>query len=500
MAASILVVVGHCTSTTARVLVCARKKHAVARIAYRTNGGAIASVTTTLTDAPPYRMGVFELSGLPPGARVEYAVTGAETIADLPVAPTLPAGGALEFRLLPAGRPPRIALVSCNGWFQIADEVRRFALWKSLREEIAAGRVDLVVYAGDQIYADPIWMDHDSQPRNAGLAPSSIRRVEQLTVRYREWYFRTWTHPVTQSVLASCPSVMTWDDHDIYDGWGSNDDDVAPPQQAFFVAARRAFLDFQMSHGPPSIGDATSSAWGFVHEGLGVLALDTRTNRMWARHSVLGAAQHDAIEAWIDVHAASMKHLVVVSSIPPMHASVSAALTLMAFVPFTPEPLDDLRDAWVARNNRMELQRLMLRLVGTMQSFPALRISIVSGDVHVGTLGRIESTLPAHARADGARPRIHQIVSSGIGHPPPGGIAYLLMSLVTGGEMELGGEEFQGRLLPFGERGDCALAKRNFAVISFAGSDNEWSSHGNLIVEFHAEGEPAPIVQRLLGI
>lgn len=81
-----------------------------------------------------------------------------------------------------------------------------------------------------------------------------------LTASYRQWYFRTWSHRATQDVLDSCPSVMTWDDHDVYDGWGSNDDDTEPPQQAFFAAARRAFVEFQTMDGPPSIGDATSSA------------------------------------------------------------------------------------------------------------------------------------------------------------------------------------------------------------------------------------------------
>ena len=44
MAASLLIVVGHCTSTTARVLVCARTKHAVVRIAGRADGRATRSV------------------------------------------------------------------------------------------------------------------------------------------------------------------------------------------------------------------------------------------------------------------------------------------------------------------------------------------------------------------------------------------------------------------------------------------------------------------------
>lgn len=236
-----------------------------------------------------------------------------------------------------------------------------------------------------------------------------------------------------------------------------------------------------------------------MHAGLGVLALNTRTNRMWKRSTVLGDAQHAAIEAWLGANAPNLRHLVVVSSIPPVHTSVAAALGLMDLSPVAPEPLDDLRDTWVAGNNRNELQRLMLRLFGAMKANPALRITIASGDVHVGTLAQIESRLPVHARPDGSRPRIHQIVSSGIGHPPPSGIAATLMSFATGGEMELGGEEFRGRLLSFPDQGSYVLSRRNFATISFSDPAGAWLQHGNVRVAFHAEGRTEPIVRRLLG-
>src|SRR5512137_920434 len=89
MAASLLVVVGHCTSTTARVMVCTRVKRTAARIAWREDGGTVKSLDLSLTEAAPYRMGVFDLTGLAAGARIEYAVETADSAASLPAADAL---------------------------------------------------------------------------------------------------------------------------------------------------------------------------------------------------------------------------------------------------------------------------------------------------------------------------------------------------------------------------------------------------------------------------
>ena len=117
MTAPRLTVVGHCTSTTARIL-CALERIApgrrrIGRLAWQA-GAARAMVEVELTSAPPYDVGVFDLRGLPPGAQVDYAIDVDADAAALPAAEQLLAGGTRRFRLLPADRPPRVALLSCN--------------------------------------------------------------------------------------------------------------------------------------------------------------------------------------------------------------------------------------------------------------------------------------------------------------------------------------------------------------------------------------------------
>lgn len=46
----------------------------------------------------------------------------------------------------------------------------------------------------------------------------------QLDRFYDELYQRCWSKPDMSLMLATIPSVMMWDDHDIFDGWGSYPD------------------------------------------------------------------------------------------------------------------------------------------------------------------------------------------------------------------------------------------------------------------------------------
>lgn len=496
-----VVVVGECTSTSARIFCCSGRDvaaPAVARIAWREvgAGGGGGQVDLDLRDAAPFQLGVFTLEGLPAGAAIEYAVAiGVNRSALPPTAAILAAPH--RFRLLPVDRPPRVALVSCNGAYEISDEGRRFLLWRQLKGEIDAGRVDLVVHAGDQVYADPIWMRHDNDPELRGLTPDDGVRVDALTARYREWYVESWTHSDVAEVLASCANLMTWDDHDIFDGYGSHDGDDQPAQQAFFEAARRACADFQASHGPEPLDPGSSFVSALVHGEVGFLLLDTRSNRMWERHRVLGDEQFEAIKAWGAGMAGKLRRLYVVSSTPLVHAEVAAALTLMRLKPGTEGAEDDLRDAWTAPNNRNECQRLAKWLFSLQaddhrtrsKDEHGLQVTILSGDVHVAALGEIRSRLAAHRTVVAEQPRIFQVTSSGIGSPPPGGFLRWLIGLATKRPMTLGTVDVVGRLIPVNGADGLTMARRNFAVLNLEARDGDgaWDPYGNLRVDFHVE-------------
>jgi len=177
MIAPKLVVVGHCTSTTARILCCADRQvsgpRRVARLAWRAADRTGCS-DVTLAAAPPYETGVFDLTGLPEASVLDYVILVGDEGASLPdAAELLQSATPRRVRLLPARRPPRVALVSCNGAFEVAEPERRYALWRVLREQIEAGNVDLIIHAGDQVYADALVV----APGRFAPRPMTTRRI-----------------------------------------------------------------------------------------------------------------------------------------------------------------------------------------------------------------------------------------------------------------------------------------------------------------------------------
>jgi phosphodiesterase/alkaline phosphatase D-like protein len=506
-----LTIIGYTTITTSRVLaVFTTPDIAAARLAFRAPGGAVVAVDATRVDsAPPCVLARFDLAGLPADTKIEYGVAGAADPGMLPAAAQLlddarAAGAVGTFKTLPAPdqRPPRIALVSCNG-VHTAPEATRYRLWKTLKREIDEGNVDMIVFGGDQIYADPIWMKHDAQDTFRDATPATIR--ERLTPQYREWYLRSWSPPEVRAVLSSCPSVMMWDDHDIFDGYGSHDDDHEPAAQAYFAAAKQAFSEFQASHNPDPLGPS-SFAFGFELGDIAFLVLDGRSNRSYGRGRILGDAQLRLVAQHLEGLAKkNLKHLFVVTGVPIVHAPVAAALYAFEIAPGVEEAEDDLRDSWAAPNNLSETRRLLLTLFNFGRA-AGTQVSILSGDVHVATVGAIESSLPAHRGPTGAAARIHQVVSSGIGYMPPSGVAgWLIKKAIASvdGSVRLAGMDIVGQLLPFqGSPHRYLLARRNFAIVKVSDRTGEKvDAHRNVWVDYYCEEGDSVVVreQCLMG-
>jgi hypothetical protein len=442
-----------------------------------------------LGPADPFRTGVFDLAKLPDGAEIVYAVDVAATTGALASAQALAAGPTRKFRLMPVGRPPRVAFVSCNGASAFKPETARYVVWKKLKERIDAGEVDLVLHGGDQVYADGIKSMFESDPAHTAVKPTDAARVAALTAFYRQLYTKTWGVPEVAAVLGSVPNVMTWDDHDIYDGYGSHDHDGDGPEQALFAAARQAYHEFQVSHGPGPLDAASSTMTAWTHEKVGFLLLDTRTNRRWTESRVLGDTQIQVAKDWAAKNAKDLKRLYVVSSIPLVHAQVAAVLALLKVSPGTESVEDDLRDAWVSSNNRNECQRLAKWLFSVHTSTPGPQVTVLGGDVHVAALAEIRSSLPAHIGNALVTPRIFQVTSSGIGTAPPGGLLLKLMRLAMGHDIELGTPDVVGRLIRVNGAKDIVLAQRNFVVLNLedTAKAGTWEPHGNLRADYFVE-------------
>lgn len=512
-------VVGYCSIDSFKILIADAlpedAREMKARLVFCAEGEETRSKDVTLHKQIPYGVGWTEIRGLTAGSSIEYAVDTATSTQELKSVEEIENSGFdHHFRLLPDDRPLKIGLISCNRFTDEEDPEERFAMWKRLKQEIEAGNVDILFHVGDQVYADHIREELIRTGEYDNLSSSDSDTVEKTTQKYRECYVdEYWSKEPVRTVLASCPNVMMWDDHDIYDGFGSRDRDSQEQAQAVFRAAKYAFIQFQSPLNPETIGE-DSFAFSFVHKpssasAIGYLVLDARMHRKYKDGVVLGNEQFDRIDERLkQMRDEGVEHLFVVMGIPPVHVKafkLQKWVSVLGSVFGALEQTDDLRDSWLSEKNKAELERLLLRLFEFMQadSGKNRQVTILAGDVHVATLGKIESSL--HRSQDGKRKRIYQIVSSGIGSKPPSGIEKTIMDWFVGGfsEIELCNSDITGDLIKLAEFGNKDfIDRRNFAIIKLASKHDETKldEHGNIHVEFYAEGEKKPILDRLLGV
>ncbi|GAB2454257.1 alkaline phosphatase D family protein [Nocardioides hungaricus] len=207
------------TSAAAEVTVTAGERRASART-FRAHGHHYALV---------------EITGLEPGSKTPYTVDvgGARVwpstdpdLADFPpsVIPTL----------LP-GKPLRLAFGSCrvsvphdaegNARFGV-DALHAYALHMAGLTDASQDEderwPDLVVFLGDQVYADETseamrrFIEQERDPEQAPWY--ELRDFHE----YAHLYALAWCDPANRWLLSTLPSAMIFDDHDIRDDWNTS--------------------------------------------------------------------------------------------------------------------------------------------------------------------------------------------------------------------------------------------------------------------------------------
>lgn len=103
-------------------------------------------------------------------------------------------------------------------------------MWKDiLQKHIECGGFHVQLGLGDQIYADRIWKEIPllkqwtamSGKENRKNAPWTARHEEEVTHAYFHYYTSHFDQPHLREAFAQIPHILTLDDHDIFDGWGS---------------------------------------------------------------------------------------------------------------------------------------------------------------------------------------------------------------------------------------------------------------------------------------
>lgn len=144
--------------------------------------------------------------------------------------------------LVPAiGQSTRWAFWSCNGVQSLAAKTKLKGIQPMWRQLLNSGNLHMMYGGGDQIYMDGIIIDsktsginHEgifslplfnkwlqestSTQRNAEFTPEFASEVYEFSIQH---YIDQFIEPEFSNALATIPSIMSWDDHDAWDGAGS---------------------------------------------------------------------------------------------------------------------------------------------------------------------------------------------------------------------------------------------------------------------------------------
>jgi hypothetical protein len=437
-----------------------------------------------------------------------------------------------DFHVPAKGAIPAMAYGSCAGFYSAkaaqsygAQKNERWQHLVSLHQQLAAPpqpgtppadetAYHLLLMGGDQVYADAIWADQetstivrwneDGQNRKAKFTSLMANQVERF---YLKLYLTRWTQSGPAEAYASIPTLMMWDDHDIFDGWGSYEEGLqtCPVHQGIFRIAAQYFRLFQqhsadISQVPglvsvpaptPTPGVVTVPTKNDEHHTMGfslgpvaIVAPDLRGSR--TSDQILGRTHMDALVKWIDdlgKQAEKPKHLILMLSLPLMYPSFQWIESALGLIPGAQDLEDDLRDHWTSRPHKEERVRLIHRLFKFARERNC-RVTIVSGDVHVAAV----STITANESTDSRNVNvINQLISSAIVNSPPPATAMFFLNHVATWKEDID-RNIVGEMKTFPNTSTTFIPKRNWLSLQPDSQNRLWA-------KLHVEGEQFPYVK-----
>ena len=318
------------------------------------------------------------------------------------------------------------AYVSCNGSERdrphLAILPGRNSMWEHLYQVHQQKPFHVLLHGGDQIYADGIWSEIEELkswlelPRSKQL--TYVLKEETIAL-IRAYYFNCYMHHWSQAhikdAMAHIPSFMMWDDHDIFDGYGSWGETYqsCPVYQAIFNVAREAFLLFQ--RGTKDQYRKMQLNQFFSYDDCLFIAPDLRSER--TLNQVLSSHSWQWLED-IFKQNTHKKNVVLMSSVPlaTSHFSMLDPI-LTGFPSFIAEKLprhlnpkrfaDDIHDQWRVKAHRDEWYKMLNLLLNRVEQNQQ-KIAVLSGEIHLGARSTIKR----------GPYTVMQYIASAISHPP----------------------------------------------------------------------------------
>lgn len=381
--------------------------------------------------------------------RVRYSINGQVDAAHLFFVPALSAS-------------MNVVSFSCNG-FSLATDTSEYklSLWLDVLRKHATNHYHVMLGGGDQIYCDAIkihceslkpWLETSSEheKRSTEVSPQMQQEFDDYYLNaYLLWFGKGFWKGKNGSTLQTCfplamaqiPLVNLFDDHDIIDGFGSYKDKTMgqPVFSAIGNTAYKYYMLFQQQvlvDEPAHLKDPlwilgkkpgafikqpSHSIYMRLGKDISVLGLDCRTERRLSE--IITELTYKEVflrvQSELD-RSPDTKHLLVMMGVPilyPRLVWLEKLLTLTILRPIRGlaargilskglvnefdggvEVLDDLNDHWCLKGHKRE-RNLLLKNLTDIGARNGVRITILSGDVHLCCFGRLKTKMHHHPHA-----------------------------------------------------------------------------------------------------
>ena len=234
---------------------------------------------------------------------------------------------------------------------------------------------DFMIMCGDQIYGDH---QVDVSVPLIGYKVKNPDK-EHFQKHYRKAFGKTWFKKVTSTM----PTYMTFDDHEVENGWSGQDYKRHVKKKALLKNALSAYNIYQASH---SNAENLNSAnpkyyYQFSHGNCDFFVMDTRYEKDLQKGSMISLQQKTAIKNFLSKGQNRIKFLV---SAVPMFPDAKGFIVINPQVVFDPHPEERWEGHPNDRNHILEL----IRKNTTSGQNP--NVFILSGDVHCSQVSKLQ--------------------------------------------------------------------------------------------------------------
>jgi alkaline phosphatase D len=285
------------------------------------------------------------------------------------------------------------AFGSCHQPFKAQDggdlaKNKNVGIYHYMLQTLAGADIRFLMLLGDQVYSDEVPSISIESIDTDQDVPGEARLAD-YTNHYRKLYRGYFNESGYRALLEAFPSYMMWDDHDIVNDWGSYQEEDRY-DAVIYEAAKTAFAEYQNSHNPGSQVDSSEPfSFHLWHGDVGFFVLDLRSERNFLRGRLITSKQWQHLRQFLDTATATGVPTVFIgSSIPVVHFSPGA----VRFFDRWPHQLygGDVRERWDAEPFHNDRNTLLNMLFDWQAERDYRQVFILSGDVHVGTVFKVE--------------------------------------------------------------------------------------------------------------